>query len=49
MVDDAGDDLPVLARVNIADGKVTQFRFAELDLEKLKESLTPFRSREIKK
>ena len=45
MVDQAGDNMPLLARVNIADGKVTRFRFADVDFAKLAGQLTPYRSR----
>ena len=45
LVDESGDDMPLLARVNIADGKVTRFRFADIDFKALNDSLTPYRSR----
>lgn len=48
LADDAGDDVPLLARVDIADGKVTLFRFADIDLKKLGEGLTSFRRRNRK-
>lgn len=48
MVDDAGDNMPVLARVDVADGKVTRFRFADVDFEALDKALIPYRSRTVK-
>lgn len=45
MTDSSGDDMPVLARVSIADGKVARFRFAEVDFRALDGELTPYRSR----
>ena len=45
MVDNAGDDMPLLARVDIASGKVTRFRFADVDFAALDKVLTPHRSR----
>ena len=45
MVDNAGDDMPLLARVDIASGKVTRFRFADVDFAALDKVLTPYRSR----
>lgn len=49
MTDSSGDDMPVLARVNIADGRVTRFRFAEVDFKALDGELTPYRSRTLDK
>lgn len=43
--DDAADDMPLLARVRIEDGKVVRFRFADVDFKKLDAALTPYRSR----
>ncbi|MEO7362791.1 MAG: PA2928 family protein [Gemmatimonadaceae bacterium] len=45
MVDDAGDDMPVLARVDISSGKVTRFRFADVDFAAMDKALTPYRTR----
>ena len=44
MVDNAGDDMPLLARIDIASGKVTRFRFADVDFATLDKALTPYRS-----
>lgn len=48
LTDDAGDDLPLLARVRIEDGRVQLFRFADVDFAGLDATLTPFRHREVK-
>lgn len=45
VIDQNGDNMPLLARVDIADGKVTRFRFADVDLEELDQKLTPYRTR----
>jgi len=48
MVDSAGDDMVLLARVDIESGKVKRFRFADVDFEALDKVLNPFRSRTVK-
>ena len=45
LVDDSGDRLPMFARVRVSDGAVLRFRFADVDLRKLDEVLTPYRRR----
>ena len=45
IVDNAGDDMPLLARVDIASGKVTRFRFADVDFAALDKALAPYRRR----
>lgn len=45
MVDEAGDNMPLIARVRIDDGKIVRFRFADIDFKALDAQLTPSRSR----
>jgi hypothetical protein len=45
MVDQAGDNLPLVARVRVGDGRTLRFRFADIDFKAMDAALTPYRSR----